>query len=446
VLVPVSESSAIAASPDELAPSAQRVGATELRTVQPASSEFRRWLDIVADAYPIMKLSTAEQRDARWEEERKLAPRQPEQRVVGAFRDGVLVGGMRLYDLRMCVRGAQVFSGGVGSVAVGLAHKRHGIARDLVRGFLLEYRERGAAMAVLYAFRPNFYGKLGFGHGAKLNQYAVPLTTLPDDGLRERVRALGPPDAEAFLETYNRVQARTNGLLRRERWRAELRLEQPQFRSFGFFDGATLAGYLSVEFRLGKSDTMNRNDLFVHELIYETPAALRALLAFARSQSDQFAKLIVNTQDPDFHFSLDDPRDGSDRSLFPPVYHTTNTQGLGPMYRAVDGAALLQALGGCRFGDLDAVVRIALADPFFAPLAGTRAVRFEQGQPAAVDASTPADVDLAIDVADFSALVMGSVRLRSLVAYGRAVLSKPDWLRRLDAAFDAEPPQCLTRF
>ena len=74
------------------------------------------------------------------------------------------------------------------------------------------------------------------------------------------------------------------------------------------------------------------------------------------------------------------------------------------------------------------------------------AIRFRGGRPELVDAAPGADVDVAIGVADFSALVMGSVRLRSLVAYGRAVLSKPTWLRRLDAAFDTDPPHCLTRF
>ncbi len=425
----------------------RRFGATELRTVVPGTPEFRRWIDIYADAYPTLGLSTAAQRDAAFEEQRADAVlNDPDQRLVGGYRSGVLAGGMRIYDFTMCVRGAQVFTGGIGSLAVGLENKRRGIARDLVRGFLTEYRERGAAFAVLYAFRPSFYSAMGFGYGQKINQYRIALDALPADGPRERVRELHVADAEAFLAAYNRLQARTNGLIRREAWRAELRLKNAAYRTFGYTEGRVLRGYLTVEVRLGKPGTVNRDDLYVHELIYETPAALNGLLAFARSQADQFSALIVNTHDPDFHFAVLDPRNGRDRNLYPPAHHATNTQGLGVMYRAIDVRALVAALGECAFGDLDAVVRFDLADPFVAPNAGACAIRFRGGRPELVDAAPGADVDVAIGVADFSALVMGSVRLRSLVAYGRAVLSKPAWLRRLDAAFEADAPQCLTRF
>jgi predicted acetyltransferase len=426
--------------------SARVAGTTELRSLAPGSPEHRRWIDIAADAYPVTKLSTAAERDSAFEEQRRVAPRQPEQRLIGAFRAGVLVGGMRLYDFTMCVRGAQVFTGGVGSIAVDLEHKRRGIAHDLMRGYLAEYRERGAALAILYPFRPGFYAAMGFGYGAKINQYRIALDALPADGSRECVRALTSIDADAFLATHNRAQARTNGLLRREPWRAELRLSSPMLRTFGYTEAGVLRGYLTIEARLGETDTLNRNDLYVHELVYETPAALRGLLAFARSQGDAFAALIMNTHDPDFHFAVLDPRNGSDRNLFPPAHHETNTQGLGAMYRAIGVRALVSALSECTFADLDAIVRIDLADPFLPPNAGAYAIRFRAGRPELVDAAPGADVDVAIGVGDFAALVMGSVRLRSLVAYGRVVLSKPNWLRRLDAAFDADLPQCLTRF
>jgi predicted acetyltransferase len=424
----------------------RRSGATDLRPLTSGTPEYRRWLDIVAEAYPILKRVTAAQRDAAFEEQRDLEQREPEHRVVGAYRNGVLVGGMRMYDFTMCVRGAQVFTGGLGSVAVGLEHKRRGIARDLVAGYLNEYRARGAALGVLYPFRPDFYGRLGFGFGAKINRYRFALDALPTDGVRERVRILGPDDDEALLATYNRVQQHTNGLIRRERRPPVTREAGAHVLTFGYAEGAALAGYLAAEVRLGKAPQTNRNDLFVHELVYETPAALAGLLAFAASQRDQFAALIVHTHDPDFHFAVCDPRNGSDRNLFPPVYHETNTQGIGVMYRALDAAALVRALAGQAFGELDATVRIGLTDAFLPPNNGVLTIRFRRGRPHIAAAGASADVDLAIGVAEFSSLVMGAVRLRSLVAYERAALSDLVWLDRLDAAFDTLAPHCLTRF
>jgi predicted acetyltransferase len=426
---------------------AARTVPTELRPVAPGTPEYRSWIDLAADAYPITKLTSAAQRQAAFDEQRDLAQRQPEHRLIGAFRDGRLVGGMRLYDFRMTVRGVPVFSAGIGSVAVALEARRTGVARELVSGYLASSRERGAALGVLYAFRPDFYRKLGFGYGAKLNQYRIALGALPAGGPRECVRRLGPADVDAFLESYARVQQRTNGLIARERWRAALRLGDGAIQTFGFWEGeGRLGGYISFEVRLGHAELTNRNELYVLELIYEHPSALLGLLAFVREMRDQFTVLIVNTTDADFHFVVDDPRNGSDRNLYAPVYHETNAQGIGAMYRVIALPALIEALADARFGELDAFVRIDIDDPFFPANAGAYALRFSAGRPELADCTGVADVDLAIGVADLSALLMGSVRLRSLVAYGRAALSKPDWLRRLDAAFEADPPQCLTRF
>ncbi len=422
------------------------VGATRLTVLAPGSPDLRRLIDISADAYPVLELDAAG-RSRAFEQQVERAQSQPESRPVGAFRDGRLVGGMRVYDFWMNVRDALIFTGGVGAVAVALEHKRQGIARDLIRGFLGSYRERGAALAVLHAFRPEFYRNMGFGYGAKLQQHRVPLSALPARGPRERVRQLETADAAAFLAVHERAVRTTNGLIRREPWRAAARLADETMRTFGYFDANGLGGYLSWEVRLGAPGTQNRNELYVHELIYETPTALAALLAFARSQRDQFAALIVNTQDPDLHFLWADPRNGSDRVLYPPGYHETNAQGIGVMYRILDLEALVGALAaGASFGGLDATVRIDLTDAFVAENGRAYALRFAAGRPSLVAATVPADVDVAIDVSDLSSLLMGAVRLRSLVAYGRAVLSAPQWLARLDAAFDAPSPQCLTRF
>ncbi len=325
----------------------RHVGATELRAIGPGTPDYRRWIDILADAYPTIGLQTVEARDAAFEQQRAWT-RRTEHRLIGAFRADVLVGGMRVYEFTMRVRGAQVVTGGVGSVAVGLDWKRRGIATDLIGGFLLEAQERGAALAVLHPFRLDFYKKLGFGYGAKFDQYRIALGALPRAGARNRVRRLGPRDVDAFDATYGRAQARTNGLISRERWRCAERLAADKMYTFGYDDGTRIGGYLTYEVRLGADGAINRNEMYVHELIYETPAALAGLLAFAASQSDQFATLVLNTQDPYAHFLLDDPRNGSDRTLYPPVAHETNAGGLGVMYRVVDVGALIRDLTDCR--------------------------------------------------------------------------------------------------
>jgi hypothetical protein len=205
----------------------------------------------------------------------------------------------------------------------------------------------------------------------------------------------------------------------------------------------------------------------VEQLLYEDTQALLALLAFLRSQSDQVHRVILHTQDDTFHYLLADPRNGSHR-LAPHVYHETNAQGLGLMYRILDTRAYFAALCDHRFGfggvgAPDCAVKLTIADDFLPENDGSLVVRFADGRPQVMDApavsavsvvsAAPAtadatyDVELRLGVADFSSLAMGCVSLRSLHAYGLATLSDPTWLDPLTRLFAVErAPICLTDF
>ena len=341
-------------------------------------------------------------------------------------------------------------------VGVDLAHKKAGVARDLIAAYLAHYRERGATMAILHPFRPDFYRRMGFGYGAKMHQYRLAPATLPAGGARDRVRDLGPADADALIACYDRVQARTNGLIRK--WPATVArgLANAETPTVGYAEsdgdgggvGGAIGGFLTFGFRKGAAPFTN--DLVVHELIYETPAALAALLAFLHSQADQFATIIHSTQAEGFHHLPSDPRDDSGNILFPPAYHQTNTQGLGVMYRVIDTPGVFALLRDHDFGGQSCVVRLTIADSFLPANAGTLTFRFTAGR-AAIVADEGADaagaIDLALDVSDFSSLLIGAARLRDLYTYGRATVADPAHVATLDRLFRADaPPICTTGF
>src|SRR5262249_53168272 len=153
-------------------------------------------------------------------------------------------------------------------------------------------RSRGATMAILHPFRLDFYRRMGFGYGTKLNQYRFKPASLPGHGARECVRALGPADTDALIACYDRVHERTNGLIRKRRADVVARLGAHSSRTVGYEEGGVLRAYLRFAFRPGH--TVLVNDLEVRELIHETPEALAGLLAFLRSQADQFAAIVFN--------------------------------------------------------------------------------------------------------------------------------------------------------
>jgi len=124
--------------------------------------EIPEYVAISADAYPgFPTVSTAE----RVQAEERLAVQVAEGRfrLIGLFRDGVLAGGMRLFRFTMTVRDVSLVVGGVGSVAVHALYRKQGVARALIRSYHNTCRDEGMALSALYPFRPDFYGRMGYG-------------------------------------------------------------------------------------------------------------------------------------------------------------------------------------------------------------------------------------------------------------------------------------------
>ena len=424
----------------------------EDRQVRPLTADdIAPWIEMIGNAYPVMDLHTPEAREAQAERlhQRLSAPTiAPTARLYGLFQDDTLLGGMRLHDFHMTCFETPLPVGGVGMVAVDLTHKKEHVARDLISYFLLHYRERGAPLAILYPFRPDFYGAMGFGYGPKMNTYRVAPDALPARGDRSRVRFLRDDDRAAVVDLYNAMAARTHGMIALAPDAAAYYLARPEWRLVGWHgpDGA-LRGYLAFGFELPDSHSnFVLQDIVVHELIYADSEALLGLLAFLRSQRDQARSIIIHTLSEDFHYLLSDPRNGSQR-LTPHVYHESNAQGVGLMDRLLDVRRFFEALPGHRFGAESLTLRLTLCDSFLPEQDGGLVVRFERGAARLEPDDAPTDVELRLAVAEASPLLMGCVSLRSLYDFGLVEVSDSSAVARLGALFRTErPPVCLTPF
>jgi predicted acetyltransferase len=407
------------------------------------ADEHETFARIAARAYPAMRLP--QEGDVSLVVDRmrrRLDP--PRDTLWGCFRDGALIGGMRLIRFEMNMRGAMVGAGGVGQVAVDLLHKKQGVAKALIFHFLSWCRANGMPLATLYPFRPDFYAQMGFGPGTRQSQYRFAPAALPARETSDTLRYLTPADAPAIGATYARVQRETHGMMARLPHELD-NLFQPAVTWVGAFEGDTLRGYLSYGLETDLNNNFVRNDLHLRELIYETPAALTSLLAFLRVQADQFNRIIFETQDDDFAFLLSDPRDDSNR-LIPSVYHQSNTQGVGIMYRILDLPPLFAALSGARFGPGRLTLRLVVEDDFqpggLAPLT----VRFAEGQATLAPSDRP-DAEVSFDVASCSSLLMGSVSALSLWRYGKLAISDPALIETVEAIFStSRKPVCMTHF
>jgi predicted acetyltransferase len=183
-----------------------------------AAEDVDAYVTITVNAYPGFEMEAAATKERI--RERTLASLAEENRrtthLWGVFEGSALLGIFRLHDFEMNFRGRLVPVGGLGGVAVGLAHKKQRVAYEIVQFFLEHYRQRGVFLTALYPFRTDFYKKMGFGYGAKLNEYRVPPAALPRDGARERVRLLTAGDATAVHAFYQHHLQQQPGMMAKE--------------------------------------------------------------------------------------------------------------------------------------------------------------------------------------------------------------------------------------
>jgi predicted acetyltransferase len=409
-----------------------------------SEADLDDFIAILANSYPMFQLNTA---DDRQRTKQRLLARvtEPTNHFYGLYREGTLVGGMLLHDFMMNYLSIKLKAGGVGLVAIDLLHKKTHGAKELIDFFLKYYKKQGATMTLLYPFRPDFYKKMGFGYGTKIHQYRVRPDDLPSGGAKQHVTYLQQDDAQQIQHCYNTYLAETHGMIEKSTIELSNLFTNGENRIVGYKKDGSVTGYIVFSFKSAKQDNFVHNDLHVKEFIYTDRAALAGLFAFLRAQADQINRIVFNTQDEYFHYLLRDPRNGSD-NLIPHVYHETNTQGVGLMYRVVDTPGLFRLLAGHNFGDQSCRLKLMVDDDFFPENNTSTIIDFASGRPqiAADDAGA---VAVRLSVADFSSLIVGAVRFKSLYAYGLADVSEPSAVTMIDRLFRTEQkPICTTPF
>lgn len=407
--------------------------------------EIKEFVEIVFNAYPGWGSSTPEGR--REMEDRLLTAMREDStvKVYGCFREGELRGGMRLNDFRMRLGSGKLDAGGLGLVAVHLMHKKEKVAKEIVKFFIRHYRDRKYPIAMLYPFRPDFYKKMGFGFGTKMNQYSIKPKDLPKGGDKSRVRFALEGDKKLILECYMRMAEKTNGMLDRQESEQNNIFALAQNRLAIYERNGRVEGYIVFMFKKTGQDNALKNDIFIKEFVYENPEALKALLTFLNTQEDQIDRIIINTQAEDFHYMLMDPRNASD-NLMTAVYHESNLQGVGIMYRVTDTRLLFASLGQHNFNNQSCRLSFNIRDSFLEENNGSVVVHFTEGR-AVISDSNLYDAEVTMDIADFSSLVVGAVSFRTLLSYGIAGISDYNYAGAVDKIFGvSQKPICFTAF
>ena len=407
-------------------------------------SNFNDLARLQLDAYPSSGYNfTVEKYAERITEINKRA----DINLYGAYKGDKLVGGYSLWDFDMNMRQTMAKAGGIGSVAVDLAHKKEKVCREIVKRFIYDLRGSGVNMAMLYPFNSAFYHRMGFGFGTLLQQFKLKPENLPGGNSKAHIACLTADNVESLMAFYNSRVKCTHGLITKSVTEFANRLKNPANKIYGYVaPGGEVRGYMAFQFKKGSEESFLINDMIVNELLFDSPDVFTELMTFAKSQSDQIRYVVINTQDEGLINSIADPRNNTDRVLFS-AYQECCQTGLGIMYRVCDLEAFIKEISGCKFAELNMKLRINVADTFVPENNRPFMLEFVNGQCSMAANDTTPDAELSMDIAELSSFIMGCVNLKHLVKYGKAKLSGDNYLDVLSRAFSLdEKPICLTHF
>ncbi|MCL2236587.1 MAG: GNAT family N-acetyltransferase [Defluviitaleaceae bacterium] len=360
--------------------------------------------------------------------------------------DGVVVGSYNMWDFeQLNFRGVPIKAGGIGSVAVGLVHKKQGIAKELLNHWLNELPKQGRNFAALYPFNSAFYYKMGFGFGTLMHQMRLKPADLPfAGGGKTHIRRLKEVDAQALADYYNAKVLSTHGLITKAVSEFETRLKDHQMKLFAYEDGGVIQGYMVFTFRRGSATDRLCNDMLVSEMFFDSPTVFAEFMAFCRSQADQIRYIIFNTQDEGFIYTIADARNHTENT-FSSNQEAAKT-GRGIMYRIVDFTGFVKDVAHVNFGNLNMVLKLNLNDSFMPQNSKSWLLEFAQGKMSIIEGKSH-DAELSIGVAELASLLMGCNSLSSLIKYGQASLVDDYYLSSLNTAFQTmEKPICTTFF
>lgn len=371
--------------------------------------------------------------------------------LLGHFEENdTLSGSVRLLTQPLNFRGTEVMALGIATLAVDLFHKKEKIALKLMKHSLEMARKNGVAMSVLDPFHLGFYRKMGYGMGAKIKKYRLEPRQFKNYDTKEGLTWLSATDTSDMKEIkdlYDRFYMQHHGSMKQSEVEIAELLEGDKI-IVGFRKAGMLQGILIFAFEQIGENTIYGTDLIIDEMITLTSDAFKAFSTFIHSQADQVRYVLIETQDPHFTQYFNDSS-SDDFSTFQTRYQELYRAGAGMMYRIINIEKILEILTAKAVVTAETFpsLCIRIKDRLLPDQEGDYYVYKEENQITFSTETRSFDVEMEIDIADFSALVMGSANLQPLIFSGKATLSNQAYIPVLEEFFEIQSlPICISRF
>lgn len=258
--------------------------------------------------------------------------------------DGEIVATLVMYPMLAFVRGTRMPVIGIGSVAVSPEHRKRGVGETLLRAALREMRQRGDAFSLLYAFRAEYYRKLGWAAIERAHQLSIQPRVLPASDEARRVRRLRLPDRPAVRALYERVASRGHFALARSDawWDKRLWMLEGDWVVYEGRRRGQVEGYLRYVADVDRGPFAL--SVLVHEFVAETPEAHRGLVAHLATLGDQVREIQMAVPDDHAWLALMRTPDHTQPNFELGLFDDAGHLGHGAMLRVTDVKAALESL------------------------------------------------------------------------------------------------------
>ena len=217
-------------------------------------SYIHEYAEIAYNAYPSFK-DFGKEAMAKYEKETlKILEEDSDVTFYGMFDEEKLIGVMRLFDFKMNCFGKIIPASGIGFLGVHLMHKKEKVARDMLKFYEKHYLEKNIPIGTLLPFRPDFYKKMGYGMGTKMNQYRIPAGRIKPYYGDSNIKYIREEDLDKLLECHDRVVNKTHGMIKKIGDEKKGIFSDNSNSVVGNYDeNGNINGYMVYKFQNGKT-------------------------------------------------------------------------------------------------------------------------------------------------------------------------------------------------
>ena len=397
------------------------------------------YVDIYLNAYPAGKDISKECYDKYYNRNMQSLLEYEHVNFFGLFEDDELISIMKLIDFDINLFGKMNKATGLMSLAVHPLHKKKGVARDMVKFFEDYTISSGGLCSMLLPFRIEYYRKMGYGYGTKLDEYRIPTLQLSSCKDISNLRLIKKDEIDKVISCYSSFVSSYHGAVCK--FEEEIREinEDDETRRIGYFEAEELKGYAAFCFTRDSEVNYTLNSMIVSELVYSDGEVLKKLLAGLRMQADLAQNIVIRTGEADFYHLLDSPEDTSGNYINY-GFIQTNISAMGNMYKIPDIKSFVEKTSYRKFPVENIKIGFTVYDEFkgennsfailFTPneLSSYSSWSFESE-------NIDSDLEIKIKLSDLSALFMGSADFAPMVRLGIVSISDKNLTEKVDRLF-----------